>query len=359
MTQLLRQLDDNAVILENKRLKVCACLVEVVAADCHNSHSVRRASCGRSRKSCAAPTGNLWPHHCRFSAPRPLQCVVCVQRTPCLHASSRGAGLVRLQEVIADVEDFDAELAALIKRNQSTMAGIKRDLNAAKREAWTSARAGARAAAAPGSPGGPQHNRPPPTPPGRRRHASDNSGRVSPRRGLSGRRYKEVGVAGAGSGTGASAGAGAGAGVGVTAGGEGAAGQAGVPAMPDPHAFRVRPGTPNLLGREISSTADVQAAYEAVAAAQARRAELDASRALLLSARGGRPATAPRPDGSAPGATYATRTQHTAGADIMTFDEVAADGSGDESDDASYTSCDESDEQDQLGDSSGAAADGV
>jgi len=36
----------------------------------------------------------------------------------------------------------------------------------------------------------------------------------------------------------------------------------------DPSSFRVRPGTPNLLGREIESAADVEQAYAAVAAAQ-------------------------------------------------------------------------------------------
>lgn len=39
---------------------------------------------------------------------------------------------------------------------------------------------------------------------------------------------------------------------------------------PDPSRALVRPGTPNLLGREIKSAADVQAAYEAVAQAQVR-----------------------------------------------------------------------------------------
>lgn len=44
--------------------------------------------------------------------------------------------------MLADCEDVDAELASLIKRNQSSLAGIKRDLQAAKREAWTASRDG-------------------------------------------------------------------------------------------------------------------------------------------------------------------------------------------------------------------------
>lgn len=48
----------------------------------------------------------------------------------------------------------------------------------------------------------------------------------------------------------------------------------------------VRPSTPNLLGRDIASKADVSAAYKALADANIRRAEIAESRKALDRARG-------------------------------------------------------------------------